>query len=578
LYQKGSDYLRKVSKIEAALPQIPERKNVAAYARVSEEKGRTLHSLSAQISYYSSYIQKHREWQYAGVYADEGISGTTDNRAEFKRMLEDCEQGKIDIILTKSISRFARNTVDLLETVRRLKELGIEVRFEKEGINSLSEDGELMLTLLASFAQEESRSTSENIKWAIRKKFQQGKPNSFNVYGYRWDGEKFIVEPEEAKIVRLIFDNFLKGLSAEQTEVQLEEMGIKSYTGGHFSNTSIRAILRNEKYTGNMLLQKVFIPDHITHKSKNNEGELPQYWVEDSHEAIISLETYERVQAEIARRRELGAFANPAITTGCFTSKIKCGLCDRSFQRSSRSRKRDSSYKMWICATRRKGQECKNKDIPETTLKKVCAEVLCIEEFDETVFTEQIEKIVVPAPNQLIFYFHNGRVLPKQWESTARKDWWTPEARAAKSAYSKKNPRSSGTITCFTCKIGCSKCGQNLRRNTSTRVSGEKARHWRCPPGNSCGHSGLEENLLKSISAEVLGTDEFDEAAFTDRVDRITVVSNEELIFHLKDGSEVARQWQFKRRQPAWSEERKQHQSKKMKQVWRDKHEQRENS
>jgi len=570
--------LRKVSKIEVKLPQLPERKKVAAYARVSEEKGRTFHSMSAQISFYSSFIQKNREWQYAGVYADEGISGTTDNRAEFQRMLEDCEQGKIDIILTKSISRFARNTVDLLETVRRLKELDIEVRFEKEGINSLSDDGELMLTLLASFAQEESRSTSENIKWSIQKKFQQGRPNSFNVYGYRWNGKNFIVEPEEAKIVRLIFDNFLKGLSAEQTEVQLEEMGVKSYTGGHFSNTSIRAILRNEKYTGNMLLQKVFTPDHITHKSKNNEGELPQYWVENSHEAIISLETYEKVQAEIARRRELGAFANPAITTGCFTSKIKCGLCDRSFQRSSRSRKRDNSYKMWICATRRKSQGCKNKDIPETTLKKVCAEVLCIDEFDEAIFAEQIKKIVVPAPHELTFYFYDGRIVQRQWESTARKDWWTPEARAAKSAYNKKNPRSSGNITCFSCKISCSKCGQNLRRNTSTRVSGEKARYWRCPPGNSCGHSGLEENLLKSISAEVLGIPEFDETVFTDRIERVTIISNEEMVFHLKDGSDITKQWQFKVQQPAWSEERKQRQSQKMIEIWREKHEQSENS
>lgn len=140
----------------------------------------------------------------------------------------------------------------------------------------MSGDGELMLSILASFAQEESRSTSENVKWAIRRNFKKGKPNSFNIYGYRWNGEQFVVEPEEAKIVKLIYDNFLKGMSAEQTEVQLEEMVVKSYTGGRFSNTSIRAILKNEKYTGNMLLQKGFIEDHITHKLKPNNGELPK--------------------------------------------------------------------------------------------------------------------------------------------------------------------------------------------------------------------------------------------------------------------------------------------------------------
>lgn len=566
--------MRKISKIKPSVPVMPTRKRVAAYARVSEEKGRTLDSLSAQISHYSSYIQKRGEWEYAGVYADEGITGTTNNREAFKRLLDDCEAGKIDIVLTKSISRFARNTVDLLETVRHLRELGIEVRFEKEHINSLSGDGELMLSILASFAQEESRSTSENVKWAIRKRFQQGIPNSFSIYGYRWNGKQFIVEPQEARIIRLIFDNFLKGISAEETEKQLEEMNVKSYTGGHFSNTSIRAILRNEKYTGNMLLQKVFIPDFITHKSKTNEGELPQYWVEGSHEAIIDLETFNKVQAEIARRRELGVFANPSINTGCFTSKIKCGMCGRNFQRSSKSRKPDNAYKMWTCASRRKSLGCKNKDIPETTLKKVCADVLGINEFDENTFTAQIKQIIIPAPNELVFHFHDGTVINQPWESTARKDWWTEEARAARSAYSKKHPRSSGTITCFTCKISCSKCGKNLHRNTSTLVSGEKARHWRCPAYSNCGHNGLEETLLKTISADVLGIDEFDEAVFIDRIDHITVVSNQELLFHLKDGSEIMRQWQFKYRQPAWSEERKKRKREKIQEARREKYEQ----
>ena len=165
--------MKTVMKIEPAIPQRPTRKKVAAYARVSMETERLYHSLSAQISYYSELIQKHSDWQYVGVYADDGISGTsTSKRDEFRRMVEDCEAGKIDIILTKSISRFARNTVDLLNTVRHLKELGISVRFEKEQIDSLSDDGELMLTLLASFAQEESRSISDNVKWGTIKRFQ----------------------------------------------------------------------------------------------------------------------------------------------------------------------------------------------------------------------------------------------------------------------------------------------------------------------------------------------------------------------------------------------------------------------
>ncbi len=168
-------------------------------------------AVSAVLSELLRAQQKHPEWEYVGVYADKGETGTLAGRSEFQRLIADCEAGKVDIVLTKSISRFARNTVDLLETVRRLRELDIEVRFEEQNIHSLSGDGELMMTILASFAQEESRSLSENVKWAIRKGFKEGKTNSFNIYGYRWDGEKFVVEPAEAEVVKLIYENFLLG-------------------------------------------------------------------------------------------------------------------------------------------------------------------------------------------------------------------------------------------------------------------------------------------------------------------------------------------------------------------------------
>ena len=258
--------MAKITKVEQKMPTIKAKKRVAAYARISMESERMHHSLSAQISYYNALIQKKPEWEFAGVYADDGISGTgIAKRTEFQRMLADCEAGKINIILTKSIQRFARNTVDLLETVRHLKDIGVEVRFEKENINSMSGDGELMLSILASFAQEESRSISENVKWGTKKRFEQGIPNGhFQIYGYRWEGDHLVVEPEEAKIVKLIFDNFMNGLSAESTEKQLEEMGVKSYKGVHFSNSSIRQILSNVTYTGNLLFQKEYVSDPNT--------------------------------------------------------------------------------------------------------------------------------------------------------------------------------------------------------------------------------------------------------------------------------------------------------------------------
>ena len=204
--------MRVITKLENKIIELPKQKRVAAYARVSVERGRTLHSYSAQVSYYNELIQKNPEWEFAGVYSDLGISGTgIEKRNDFKRLLQDCEEGKIDIILTKSISRFARNTVDLLNVVRHLKELGVEVRFEKENIYSLTGDGELMLSILASFAQEETISISNNVKWGIRKKFEKGIPNgSPKVYGYRCVDMKFEVVPEEAEVIKYIYDNFLQ--------------------------------------------------------------------------------------------------------------------------------------------------------------------------------------------------------------------------------------------------------------------------------------------------------------------------------------------------------------------------------
>jgi len=433
--------MRKITKITPSVPSLPTRKRVAAYARVSEEKGRTLHSLSAQVSYYSTHIQKRPEWEYVGVYADSGETGTSSNRSEFQRLIADCESGKIDIVLTKTISRFARNTVDLLETVRRLRELGVEVRFEEQNINSMSGDGELMMTILASFAQEESRSLSENVKWAIRKGFKEGKTNSFNIYGYRWNGEKFIVHPEEAEVVRIIFANFLNGISAEQTAKQLTEMGVKSYTGmEEFSATSVRAILRNDKYTGVLRLQKTYVENHISHRYMINKGELPVYLVEDAHEAIIDEATFDAVQAEQARRQELGVFANWSITTSVLTSKIKCGKCGASFHRKGRKRADGSSSKYWRCGTMDKkgGDKCHMKDIPEDKIKQAATEILGLDEFDEIVFAEEVTQMTVPEDFALVFHLADGSETAITWVSTSKKDCWTPEARQAAAERMKK--------------------------------------------------------------------------------------------------------------------------------------------
>lgn len=570
--------MRIINKIEPKVPQMPTRKKVAAYARVSMESERLQHSLSAQVSYYSDLIQKHPGWEYAGVYADNGISGTkTTSREEFMRMLADCEAGKIDIILTKSISRFARNTVDLLETVRHLKDLGISVQFEKERIDSMSEDGELMLTLLASFAQEESRSISENVKWGTIQRFKEGIPNGrFQIFGYRWDGDHLVIHEEEAKIVRLIYDDFLAGLSAETTEKKLAEMGVKSFKGQHFGNSAIRQILGNITYTGNLLFQKEYTVDPISKKTRKNHGELPQYFVENTHEAIISMETYQAVQAEKARRRELGVFANWSINTSCFTGKIKCGHCGASYVRNTRKNRAKNPaptdpemYTTYGCGTRKKKNgKCIGKDIRESILREKCAEVMGLTEFDEDAFTSQVEKILVPEHGVLVFHMTDGRVIRTKWVSTAKKDAWTAERRAAKGKLVQERQITANS-SCFTSRIRCEMCGENYRRQRSKRVDGTFVNVWRCASSARCKSQSLPEPTLHELATTAMGLAEFSEDAFRQQIQYISIVDKGRLVFHFFDGRDIEAEWKNKRTMPPHSEERKAEMSRKMKENWR---------
>ena len=566
--------MRKITKLEPTAPVLTLKKRVAAYARVSMETERLQHSLSAQISYYNDKIQKNPDWLFAGIYADNGISGTgTEKREEFNRLLADCEAGKIDIVLTKSISRFARNTVDLLETVRHLKEIGVEVWFERENIHSLDGDGELMLSILASFAQEESRSISENVKWGTRKRFEQGIPNGrFQIYGYRWEGNHLVVEPEEAKIVKLIFDNFLAGLSAESTEKQLEEMGVKSYKGMHFSNSSIRQILSNITYTGNLLFQKEYCVDPISGKSRINRGELPQYFVENTHEAIIPMEVYQAVQKERQRRRELGALANWSINTSCFTSKIKCGNCGKSYRRSGKHQRKDPDevYYVWICRTKddKGAKVCGAKIIPEKTLKATCAEVLGLAEFDEDAFSERVERITVIGDDTLKFQFYDGTETLKTWKSTARTDWWTDERKqewGERHKVKATNPNKH-LFHEFTGFIKCGRCGENFRGQGRTYRDGTKVRDWHC--GDNCGNATIRDSVLKDMVCGVLGLDEFSEERMDTALEKITVDGNT-LTFWFLDGHTEEREYvKPKKRGVPHTEEHKEHMRQVMKEKW----------
>ncbi len=516
--------MRKISKIEPVLPALPRRKKVAAYARVSRDTERLMHSVSAQVSYYSTLIQDNPEWEYAGVYADMGISGTdTSKRSEFLRMLKDCETGKIDIILTKSISRFARNTVDLLETVRHLKSLGIEVRFEKEHIHSLSEDGELMLSLLASFAQEESRSISENCKWGIRKRFQSGEIGVTNKHllGYRYDEElrKYVIIPEEAEAVRWMFQMYIDGVSLRLIAENMNKAGIRSTLGNEFQEASVRQLIFNEVYAGDILRQKCYIADPITKTKVKNGGELPQYYMADCHEAIIDRETYAKVQAEMERR---AAMQNP---TYCFTGKIRCGICGRNFTRH-KGVKKGKEYANWICRGKKEtGVTCRSHNYSEGKLQKICAGLMDLEILNEEAFEKSVRDITSLPDGSLEAHFFDGQT----------KVWKMPPKPAKPKTIKPERKRPKNL---FDGKMFCGQCGRRYGR----AISESKDRHlyWYCRAksnhGMTCDSVNYPDSEIREIFCKVMGTETFDDEFFTETVERMVVQKSGSIDFHLKDG------------------------------------------
>ncbi len=318
------------SKTDAGNAVQAAKRRVAAYARVSTDEDEQLTSYQNQVEYYTRYIKSRPDWEFIGLYADEGISGlNTKKRSGFRQMVEDAMNGRIDLILTKSISRFARNTVDSLVTIRELKAKGVEVFFEKENIYTFDSKGELMITIMSSIAQEESRSISENITWGMRKNMARGKVTMAygKFLGYRRgaDGKPEIVE-EEAEVVRRIYQLYLDGHTVREITRILTGDGIPTPSGKNcnWSVSTIMSILRNEKYKGDALLQKVYTADFLNKKMKKNNGVLPQYYVENSHPAIIDEETFDLVQAELAKR---GGSSRGRKSGSVFDRKVICGDC-----------------------------------------------------------------------------------------------------------------------------------------------------------------------------------------------------------------------------------------------------------
>ena len=287
------------------LEALTRKKRVCAYARVSSDREEAFHSLSSQISYYQKQIAEHEDWEYVGVFSDRGITGTKEERPGFQAMLTACREGKVDIVLAKSITRFARNTVILLNTVRELKSLGIDIHFEEERIHTLSAQGELMISLLAARAQEESRSASENQKWRIQKCYEKGIPVTGNCLGYRMVDHQFLIDEEEEQIVLRIFSMYLSGMGKTAIAKRLNAEGIPTRLGTKkWTPNAVYSVIRNEKYQGDLRLGKRFVVDYVSKKEVTNHGERPSYYVKNNHDPILSSDTFDCVQREIKRRAE----------------------------------------------------------------------------------------------------------------------------------------------------------------------------------------------------------------------------------------------------------------------------------
>ena len=350
---------------------------VAAYCRVSTDYEEQASSYQTQIQHYEEVINKNPDWELAGIFADDGISATsTKRRKQFNKMIQACKDGLIDMIITKSISRFARNTVDCLNYIRDLKALNIPIYFEKESINTMDVKGEVLITIMASLAQQESESLSQNVKLGIKYRFQQGKvmvnANSFLGYDKDEDGH-LIINPEQAEIVKRIFREYLEGASCQQIAKGLERDGVLTARGNkRWHDSAIRHILENEKYMGDALLQKTYTVDFLKKKRSRNNGDVPQYYVEDDHEAIIPKELFMKVQEEISRRGsqlDCKGRKRGFSSKHCFTGLICCAECGEQFRRIHWNNRGCKSI-VWRCITRLdKAGDCGARTVYETELK-----------------------------------------------------------------------------------------------------------------------------------------------------------------------------------------------------------------
>ena len=361
--------MAQVQIIQPYQPQSDALEKVAAYCRVSTDSSDQLNSYRTQIGYYTNFIAQHPGWELADIYADEGITGTSlEKRDEFKRMLQDCRAGKISRILVKSVSRFARNTLELIETTRELKDLGVVVVFEEQGIDTAQMLGEMQLTLLAMAAQEESTSISKNMRWSIQKRMDAGTYlGNTAPYGYRLEDGQLKIEETEAAVVRRIFEMRLSGMGQVAITQELNRQGIHPRDGKPWTVYRVRYILSNERYIGDSLFQKKYIADPLSHKSVRNHGERDQYYIHNTHEGIISRENFQKVQESFQNQSP-----RRSKTPHLFVHRILCPQCGCHYRYI-----RSSGKPYWGHASQSEIEpSCKDIRLPEESIQAAFVNLL----------------------------------------------------------------------------------------------------------------------------------------------------------------------------------------------------------
>ena len=499
------------------------KRRVAGYARVSTEQEEQQTSYAAQVDYYTKFIKKHSEWEFVKVYTDEGISATnTKHRDGFNQMIKDALNGKIDLIITKSVSRFARNTVDSLSTIRKLKEHNVECYFEKEQIWTFDGKGELLITIMSSLAQEESRSISENVTWGHRKRMQDGKVSlpysSFLGYKKGEDGLPEIV-PKEAEIIRFIYRSFLEGMTTYSIAKALMNRGILSPSSKKkWYASTVESILTNEKYKGSALLQKSFTTDFLTKKKKINEGEVPQYYIDESHEAIIDPKDFEQVQLEMARRKKLGKQYSG---NSLFAAKIVCADCGCFF--GSKVWHSTSKYRrvIWQCNNKFKGQQlCSTPHLYEDEIKQRFVNTFSIYFHSKDLIIETVQ--------MLIESLSDTSAIDKKIEKLAQElsviESMNREL-VIELAQSAKRPED-----------------YNERRNELTKEYDEKFRKFQKLEQKRIDQLNRAEtlqNMVHQLSETKSIIDAFDDSLWRIMIEKVTVFHDNRMIFQFLDGTEI---------------------------------------